>query len=142
MSEADLKLNRESTEQLRDIVAGLSDDDLGVNLGGGWTVSHALWHIAFWDARQSAALKCMELGEPFPAEDRATNLTLDATAAVVDPRAAADAAVAAAAQLDAALESLSAAQRDALHADGIGYVIARHAHRIEHAAQVVRALGR
>ncbi len=142
MTDADLTHNEASTERLRDIVSGLSDDELGTDLGGGWTVSHALWHIAFWDARQSAALHCMELGEPFPTEDRATNLTLDATAAVIDPRAAAEAAEAAAVDLDAALVSLSAAQRESLRADGFGYVISRHAHRNEHADQIVRALNR
>lgn len=41
--------NDASTQQLREVVARLTDDELGRPVGEHWTVSVALAHLAFWD---------------------------------------------------------------------------------------------
>ena len=88
--------NGESTERLRAVVARLGDDDLKRSLGDGWTVGFALAHLAFWDARQVAALQRMAQGEPFPSEDMATNAALEVIADAFDPEVIGQAAVSAA----------------------------------------------
>ena len=132
--------NAESTERLRAVVARLGDEDLKRSLGGGWTVGFALAHLAFWDARQVAALQRMAQGEAFPSEDLATNAALEAIADAFDPDAIGQAAVGAAQQLDAAVEALSPEQVDVLTGSGKSYAIDRAPHREEHLRQIEEAL--
>ena len=49
--------NREQLERLRRLVARLSDDDLRRELPGGWTISDALAHLAFYDRRAQVLLE-------------------------------------------------------------------------------------
>ena len=133
--------NSQATERLRDIVARLSADDINRDLGGGWTVGFALAHLAFWDARQVAALQRMSLGEPFPAEDMATNAALEHIAAAFNPATIGDAAVHAAEQLDAAVAQLSADQLQSLSNAGLSYAVERAPHRDEHRLQIETLLG-
>lgn len=132
--------NAGSTERLRAVVARLGDEDLKRSLGGGWTIGFALAHLAFWDARQVAALQRVARGEQFPAEDLATNATLEAIAAAFDQNAIGQAAVGAAQQLDAVVETLTPEQVDALTASGKSYAIDRAPHREEHLRQIEEAL--
>jgi uncharacterized damage-inducible protein DinB len=57
IDDTDFQHNADSTRRLRELIAKLSDEDLGISLGGGWTVAVALAHIGFWDTRQAAALR-------------------------------------------------------------------------------------
>lgn len=132
--------NAESTERLRALVARLGDEDLKRSLGGGWTVGFALAHLAFWDARQVAALQRLAQGEPFPSEDMATNAALEVIADAFDPEVIGQAAVGAAQQLDAAVEALSPEQVDVLTGSGKSYAIDRAPHREEHLRQIEEAL--
>jgi len=43
--------NDESRERLGALVERLTDDDLALELGAGWTVGAVLAHLAFWDQR-------------------------------------------------------------------------------------------
>jgi len=133
--------NAESTERLSALVGGLSAEDMQRSLGGGWTIGFALAHLAFWDARQVAALQRMSRGEAFPAEDLATNAALEAIAAAFNPKTIGQAAVGAAQQLDALVESLTAEQVNALTDSGRSYAIDRAPHREEHIRQIEQALG-
>ncbi len=133
--------NAESTERIRSVVARLSDKDLNRSLGGGWTVGFALIHLAFWDARQVAALQRFKDGEAFPSEDHATNATLTAIASAFDLVAAGQAAVSAALELDTMVESLTDEQLTALQDSGKSYAIDRAPHRDEHLQQIEEALG-
>ena len=126
---------------MRALVARLGDEDLKRSLGGGWTIGFALAHLAFWDARQVAALQRMARGEEFPSEDLATNATLEAIAAAFDQDAIGQAAVSAARQLDAVIEALTPEQIDALTGSGKSYAIDRAPHREEHLRQIEDALG-
>lgn len=133
--------NTESTERLRALVAGLSADDLGRSLGGRWTVAVALAHLAFWDARQVAALQRYARGDGFPSEDYVTNAALESIAAAFDPRTVGEAAVNAAQQLDSTVDDLTAGQLDDLREAGFSYAIERAPHREEHIHQIEEALG-
>lgn len=133
--------NSDSTERLSTLVAGLDADDMKRSLGGGWTIGFALAHLAFWDARQVAALQRMSRGEEFPSEDLATNAALETIGATFDRSAVGQAAVDAARQLDAVVRSLTAQQVDALTNSGKSYAIDRAPHRDEHVRQIEKALG-
>ena len=133
--------NAESTERIHSVVARLSDKDLNRSLGGGWTVGFALIHLAFWDARQVAALQRFKDGEAFPSEDYATNATLSLIAPIFDLSAAGQAAVSAAQELDTMVESLTVDQLTTLQDSGKSYAIDRAPHRDEHLQQIEEALG-
>lgn len=133
--------NAESTKRLETVVARLSDEDLKRSLGGGWTVGFALAHLAFWDARQVAALQRFARGEPFPSEDLATNDALELVASAFDPNTVGEAAVKAAQQLDQIVETLTAQQVEALVNSGKAYAIERAPHRAEHIRQIEEAFG-
>lgn len=133
---AQLMQNEESTQRLRNVVANLDESDLGRSLGGNWTVGLAFVHLAFWDARQIAALERFARGEDFPREDITTNATLESIASAFDAKSSADAAVTAAERLDATLRGLTAEQLESLQAAGRGYAIERWRHRDEHLRQV------
>ena len=133
--------NSTSTERLTALVARLTPQDLQRSLGGDWTVAFALVHLAFWDARQVAALNRFANGHGFPAEDYATNATLEAIAAAFNPATLGAAAVTAAEQLDATVESLTSEQLDELRSAGLAYAVERAPHREEHMQQIEDVLG-
>ena len=133
--------NTQSTDRLRDLVARLTADDINRDLGSGWTVGFALAHLAFWDARQVAALRRYAGGDGFPSEDYAVNAALESIAPAFDPNTVGEAAVSAAAELDAAIASLTAEQLDDLRESGLSYAVERAPHREEHLQQIERTLG-
>ena len=132
--------NAESTGRLRALVERLSDEDLSHSLGHEWTVGFALAHLAFWDARQVAALQRFASGEGFPSEDIATNATLAAIASAFDPTTVGKVAVSAAQELDALVETLTTEQLDSLRDAGKWYAIERSPHREEHLQQIEDAI--
>jgi len=135
-----LDRNAAATERLRALVARLAPPDLGCALGGGWTVAFALCHLAFWDARQRAALERYARGEDFAEEDVVANQALEAVSGLLAAGAAGTEAVRAAEAVDAQLAALPPARRDALLAGGCGFAVERWRHRDEHIAQIERAL--
>ncbi len=132
--------NATSTERLTALVAGLTPQDLQRSLGGNWTVAFALVHLAFWDARQVAALQRYAQGDGFPSEDYAANATLEAIAHTFDPATIGLAAVNAAQQLDETVNSLTPEQLDDLRQAGLSYATERAPHRDEHLQQIETAL--
>lgn len=133
--------NAKSTERLAALVARLTTEDMKRSLGVNWTVGFALAHLAFWDARQIAALGRFANGEPFPSEDMATNAALELIADAFNPATIGQAAVRAAEQLDAAVQALTKQQRDELHQANLSYAINRAPHRDEHLQQIEEGLG-
>jgi hypothetical protein len=51
-----LSANNESRERLVALVGRLTDDDLALEQGAGWTVGAVLAHLAFWDLRALSLL--------------------------------------------------------------------------------------
>ena len=134
--DADLQRNAEATTRLAALAEELDETDLERSLGGGWTVAFALAHLAFWDARQHFALQRYARGEGFPPEDETVNDTLEAVALLVSASGAVSEAVSAARMVDATVAALSAGQRAALGAEGLGFAIQRWQHRDDHIAQI------
>ena len=48
--------NQAASARLVELAARLTEEDLGRDLGGGWTVQAALAHLAFWDRYAVAVL--------------------------------------------------------------------------------------
>ncbi len=136
----DLLRNTEATRRLGELVARLDDADLARSLGGGWTVAFALAHLAFWDARQDAALRVYARDEALPPEDEVTNAALEMIAGSFGPRVVASVAVEAAGRLDATAMDLTAGQHAALREAGQEFALRRWPHREEHIAQIEAVL--
>jgi hypothetical protein len=140
--------NAATTADLRALVAGLSDADLAVDLGEGWTVSMALAHLAFWDewhvARWLFAAAAGELAPP-AADNVITNRANEAlltTWRALPARAAAALVLDAADAADAYIADLDDEAIDlAIDREG-SHWFQRRPHRQEHIDQIKRALGR
>jgi hypothetical protein len=141
---ADPERNADATRRLRELIAKLTDEDLAVSLGGGWTVAVALAHLAFWDGRQRGAVEHFTAtGEPGNSEsDDAVNVGLEPLALLVDARGAAELAVEAAAAADAAIEALSPEGRSDIVDSAEEHLVRRWDHREEHLAQIASVLER
>ena len=133
--------NRASTNRIRALVAGLSDEQMRHPVGEYWTVAIALAHIAFWDRRVLYVLDMTERdGELFiPEIDIFVNdLSLPLWAAI-PPREAARIAIESAEELDRRLEAFSPALLEEIQAYNKRWVD-RSLHRGEHLDEVDAAL--
>jgi len=143
-----LAANADATVALRTLVASLGEDDLAADLGGGWTVSMALAHLAFWDAWHLARWQHAAgagLVAPPPVADEVSNRAneaLEATWRALAPDRAAVLVLDAAAAADALIAGLPDASVDAAREAGGGRWVERWPHRQDHVAQITRALGR
>jgi hypothetical protein len=143
-----IEANLAATADVEALVGGLSDADLGVDLGGGWNVAMALAHLAYWDAWHLARwVHAAGQGELAPpaADSEVTNRSneaLEPTWRALPPRAAVELMLDAAHEVDAYTADLSddsiAAARER---DGSRW-FERFPHRRDHIDQISRALGR
>jgi hypothetical protein len=138
-----LNENAAVTARLEALVARLSEADLRRDLGGGWTVSVALSHLAFWDRRIAYMLeRWMRDGTPHvELDDDVVNNALEAMHQAVEPRAAARLAVESAKAADAAIARAPDAIADQLIAEDHAYLLRRAGHRGEHIEQIEAVLG-
>jgi hypothetical protein len=140
--------NQAATADLRALVGSLSDADLAVDLGGGWTVAMALAHLAFWDewhvARWVFAAEQGQLAPPaMDAEiTNRANEALVTTWRALPPRAAIGLLLDAADAADAYTADLSDDSLDEARARGGSRWFERSPHRRDHIGQISRALGR
>ena len=137
-----LNANAEVTARLEALVGRLSDADLRHDLGGGWTVSVALAHLAFWDRRVAYVLeRWMRDGTPHTElDDDVVNNALEELHKAVEPRAAARLAVEAARSADAAIARVPDAIAAQLIAEDHAYLLNRSGHRGEHIEQIETGL--
>ncbi len=129
--------NRASTDRIRTLVAGLSDEELQRPVGEHWTVAVTLAHLAFWDRRVMHVLDETERdGSPLmPTLDVYVNdLSLPLWAAI-PPRAAAQIAIENAEALDKRLEAFSPVILGQIHTYNKRWV-ERALHRGEHLDEV------
>jgi hypothetical protein len=130
--------NRSTTERLRALVGRVSDDDLARSLDPPWTTSALLAHIAFWDRFvlgrwRLAAVRGSRL--PDRMDDTPQDLINDAAIPgwiAIPPRAAADACLAAAEELDRFIGSLDPDIIVELVRDRRERLVDRSLHRGEH----------
>jgi DinB superfamily len=104
----DMQANDASRARLRAVLDGLSDEELALPAGDGWTIAAYLAHLAFWDYRVLVLLKRWEktgIGSS-PIDTDAVNDALLPLFLSLLPTAAAAQAVEAAEEVDAVLENL------------------------------------
>ena len=140
--------NAAERAQLAALVERLGERELGLPLGGGWTVAVALAHLAFWDRRALLVLDRWERGERPQSEwssddvinDAVINGALLAEWQALPPPEAVRLAIEAAHAVDARVARLDAGTREAIVAGGESWLVRRALHRREHLDQIDRAL--
>ncbi len=138
--ESTLERNEATAARLETLISGSSGADLRRSLGGGWTVTVALTHLAFWDLRQREALAHFGVTGVLPEEDDAVNPALELIAKGMDPEAAGGLATEAAKAVNATVAALTPDAFATLAAGDNAYVLRRFAHREDHIAQIEAAL--
>jgi hypothetical protein len=135
--------NTAVTTRLEALASRLSDADLLRDLGGGWHVSVAFAHLAFWDRRVEYVLnRWAKEGVPHEElDDDVVNHALEFQLVALEPRTAVRMCIEAAKAADAAIASVPDAIANQLIAEDHTYLLSRAGHRGEHIEQVEAALG-
>lgn len=141
------RANARASAELRGLVETLSAEDLVIDAGGGWTAAVLLAHLAFWDRWQVVRWRdAAAAGLPVPADvsdnvPDLANAALEPTWRALPGEVAAALALAAAAEVDALAAGLPDASVDAAVAAARPRLVDRSLHRLEHVAQIRRAIG-
>ena len=138
-----IEANAAVTARLEALASRLTDDDLVRDLGGGWHVSVAFAHLAFWDRRIEYMLRrWMRDGVPHEElDDDVVNHALEFQLVALDPRTAMRQCIEVAKAADAAIADTPAEIADRLIADDHAYLLNRSGHRGEHIEQIEAVLG-
>lgn len=136
-----VELNRASTERIRRLARGLSDEQMQRPVGARWTVSIVMAHLAFWDRRVLYVLDKTERdGKLFiPEIDIFVNdLSLPLWEAI-PPRSASRISIDTALTLDKRLETFAPALLEEICNHNKRWVF-RSLHRNEHLDEAEEAL--
>ena len=142
------RANEESRAEIAALVAGLTQQQLRVDLGEGWTVLSHLAHLGFWDRWQGERWRLLLAGSwtaddasVLDAEDLANEALAPYWAAIETSNVPALALAAAVGvdQLIAQAQDSTVAQ---LHASPNEFLLHRHRHRREHLSWIKRDLER
>ena len=127
---------------LRELVERLNDDDLGIPLEAGWTVSAVLAHLAFWDQRAITLIgKWKKDGVgPSPIDTDIVNEATRRLCLAIQPRKAAELAVALAGEVDKTIADLTPDMVEAIQAKGTTVKLRRADHRRTHIGEIEKAL--
>jgi hypothetical protein len=127
---------------LRELVERLNDDDLGIPLEAGWTVSAVLAHLAFWDQRAITLIgKWKKDGVgPSPIDTDIVNEATRRLCLAIQPRKAADLAVALAGEVDKTIADLTPDMVEAIQTKGSTVKLRRADHRRTHIGEIEKAL--
>jgi hypothetical protein len=136
--------NARERQRLRELVGRLTDEELQLPLGEGWTVAVALAHLAFWDQRALVLMRNWRSGAvapgPSPIDEHVTNDALLPVLLEILPRMAASLAVDAAAAIDREIEEAPAELVASIQALGDRFRLYRADHRKAHLDQIESAL--
>jgi hypothetical protein len=136
--------NAKERARLRSLVSRLSDADLSLPLGDGWTIAAALAHLAFWDQRSLVLTRKWKPTTSVRIEDRdmedATNDALLPLSLALAPRTAANLAVSSAEAIDSKLEEASSEFIAAMEKAEMGWRLYRSWHRKLHLDEIEAAL--
>jgi hypothetical protein len=139
-------VQRNQTQRLRlaSLVTRLTDADLASEVEGGWTVSAALAHLAFWDTLDVALIERWRAGQVRPVQPywyaEAINDGMLAAWRLIPPRNAARLALDAASAIDTTVATLEDSLAEAFLARDEAWMLKRYLHRRDHIAQIERAL--
>jgi hypothetical protein len=131
--------NARERERLRALVNRLTDEELSLPLGEGWTVAAALAHIAFWDQRAAVLMRRWKEGSvvaPSPVDVDVTNDALLPLCLAIPPRVAGNLAIASAEAIDRELEEASPALIADIEKLGDKFRLWRSQHRRSHLDQI------
>jgi hypothetical protein len=135
--------NTSSRLRLETLVKRLSDADLALTTPYGWSVSALLVHLSFWDNRVLALLrrwKAIGIDES-PVDSDAMNEALKPICLAMDPLKAIELCLAAAAAVDAELESVTPELYAAIEASPTHFRFNRGLHRSDHLNDIERLVG-
>lgn len=136
--------NARERKRLRALLGRLSDEELRLDLGGGWTIAAAFAHLAFWDQLSLVRIRqWRQFGvSPSSVDIDVINDALLPVLLAIPPRKAADLAVAAAEAIDHELGQLSPEMVAAIETLGDRRRLFRSIHRGMHLDQIEEALAR
>lgn len=136
--------NARERERLRALVGRMTDEELAVPLGGGWTISAALAHLAFWDWRSLVLMRRWRVSgvSLSPIDQDVVNDSILPLCAAIPPRAAAALAVSSADAIDRELEEAPAALVADVERLGDRFRLYRADHRKLHLDEIESALSR
>jgi hypothetical protein len=135
--------NKATREQLKALLARLSEEDMNLSLGEGWTVKAMLAHLAFWDRRHLAVLEGWQRSgtvQPVEADPDSINEAVRHFGLAFTPQAVAQLALEAAEAIDGAVEKVGTAMAAEIETIGFRHILWRARHRREHVGQIERAL--
>jgi hypothetical protein len=130
--------NAKERERLRSLVECLTDEQLCLPLGGGWTIAVALAHLSFWDQRSLFLMrKWKQSGvEPSPIDIDITNDSLLSQWLAIPPRDAANLAISSAEAIDRELAAASSEFIAEIESLGEDFRLYRSIHRKLHLDQI------
>ncbi len=136
--------NAQERERLRSFVGRLTDEELSLPLGNGWTVAVAFAHLAFWDQRSLILMrKWKKSGVALsPIDIDVINDSLLSLWLALPPRIAANLAVSSAEAIDRELEESSSDLIAEIEGLGEKNRLYRSIHRKLHLDQIEELLNK
>ena len=136
--------NAKARARLHSLVLRLTDEELGLPLGNGWTIAAALAHLAFWDQRSVALMRKWRLSgvAPSPIDVDIINDALLPMWLALSPRAAAGLAESAAEAIDRELEEAPSELIAAIEGLGGRFRLDRSEHRKTHLDEIDACLNK
>ena len=134
--------NAQERGRLISLVSRLTDEELSLPLGNGWTIAAALAHLAFWDQRSLFLMRKWKKSgvELSPIDIDLTNDSLLSLWLALPPRTAANLAVSSAEAIDRALEEASSDLIAAIEGLGEKFRTYRSIHRKLHLDEIEELL--
>jgi hypothetical protein len=134
--------NDQARERLISLAKRLTDEELKLVLGNGWTIAVALAHLAFWDQRSLFLMRKWKKSgvELSPIDIDLTNDSLLSLWLALPPRAAAELAVASAEAIDRELEAAAPEMIAAIESLGEKFRLYRSIHRKLHLDEIEELL--
>ena len=134
--------NDQARERLISLAKRLTDEELKLVLGNGWTIAVALAHLAFWDQRSLFLMRKWKKSgvELSPIDIDLTNDSLLSLWLALPPRAAAELAVASAEAIDRELEAAAPEMIAAIESLREKFRLYRSIHRKLHLDEIEELL--
>ena len=130
--------NAASRARLEAFVNELTDEELRRPMPYGGTVAGLLAHLAFWERRVTVLLRRWKAGgvDDSPVDPHMINDALIPFWAALEPRAAAELCLSAAAEADAEIETMAPELPVEIEAAGVFMRLNRSLHRLGHLADI------
>jgi hypothetical protein len=134
--------NAREYSRLSRLVERLTDDDLGIPMEAGWTVSAVLGHLAFWDQRAVTLIgKWKKEGVgPSLVDTDVVNEATRRLCLAIQPRKAAELALALAGEVDKTIAGLTSEMVEAIQTKGTTVKLRRADHRRTHLGEIEEVL--